>query len=149
MCCNGVVGPDLVPHPGAYEVKKVQGPLAIHTRGEEELLQGRLIVWNKYHSLSLEHLAIQWEMTEDGKIIQSGSLAPMRLAAGQKGELVIPFQQPKQLMAGAEYHLMVHFVLKDAAPWAPVGHEISWEQFALPFAVPRRVRRWSPNRCPA
>jgi hypothetical protein len=27
MCCNGIVGPDLTPHPGAFEVKKVQAPV--------------------------------------------------------------------------------------------------------------------------
>lgn len=29
MCCNGIVGPDWLPHPGAFEVKKVQAPIQI------------------------------------------------------------------------------------------------------------------------
>jgi len=148
MCCNGVVGPDLVPHPGAYEVKKVQGPLSIRIEGMAELLQGRLLVWNKYHSLSLAHLSIVWELLEDGKLVQSGNLAPMRLAAGQKGELVVPFQQPDPLLPGAEYHLNVRFVLKEATLWAPVGHEIGWEQFPLPFDVPAKPAL-APEQMPA
>ena len=40
MCCNGVVGPDLVPHPGAFEVKKVQAPVGIQA---VDVLAGRFI----------------------------------------------------------------------------------------------------------
>ena len=39
MCCNGIVGPDLVPHPGAYEVKKVQAPVGMSTISFSELLR--------------------------------------------------------------------------------------------------------------
>ena len=38
MCCNGIVGPDLVPHPGAYEVKKVQAPVAAQAISIEVLV---------------------------------------------------------------------------------------------------------------
>ncbi len=143
MCCNGVVGPDLVPHPGAWEVKKVQAPFAITTQNAEKLLQGQLIVWNKYHTLSLGHLSILWELTEDGQIIQHGTLPAMSLPAGQKGALHIPFQAPAALTAGAEYHLNVRFVLTEATPWAPAGYEIGWEQFGLPLTVPQRPGRLS------
>lgn len=136
MVCNGIMGPDLTPHPGAYEVKKVQAPVAVSASSTQDLLEGRLIVWNKYHTLSLRHLDIVWELQEDGKTIQSGRLPPLELEAGQKGELLIPFQIPQSLTAGAEYFLNVHFLLAEASPWARQGHEVSWEQFRLPLVVP-------------
>ena len=89
MCCNGIVGPDLTPHPGAYEVKKVQAPVGIQA---VDVLAGRLIVWNKYHTLNLQHLDIEWELTEDGHPIQSGNLPPLDIEAGAKVEVVIPIQ---------------------------------------------------------
>jgi beta-galactosidase len=132
MCCNGVVGPDLTPHPGAYEVKKVQAPLGILPA---DILRGRFIIWNKYHSLSLNHLDIRWELIEDGVPIQSGSLPPLDIAAGGKGELLVPFQTPKVFPSGAEYHLNIRFLLAQETSWAPKGHEVAWEQFRIPFPV--------------
>ena len=132
MCCNGVVGPDLALHPGAYEIKKVQAPIGLSADNAADLLAGRLKLWNKYHALDLGHLAITWELLEDGKPVQSGSLPPVKLPAGERGELSVPFKAPRP-KAGAEYHLSVHFCLAEAAAWAPKGHEVFWEQFKLPI----------------
>ena len=136
MCCNGIVGPDLTPHPGAYEVKKVQAPVGIQA---VDVLAGRLIVWNKYHTLNLQHLDIEWELTEDGHPIQSGNLPPLDIEAGAKVEVVIPIQQPELLQAGAEYHLRIRFLLVADTTWASKGHEIAWEQFRIPFSVPPKT----------
>ena len=133
MCCNGVVGPDLKPHPGAFEVKQVQAPLAIEA---VDLLAGRVRVWNKYHTLSLANLDIHWTLTEDGHSLQSGDLPPLDLPAGEKGELAIPFQIPDTLQPGAEYHLKISFRLAEATSWASKGHEIAWAQFPLSLQVP-------------
>jgi len=132
MCCNGVVGPDLTLHPGAYEIKKVQAPLALSAESDDALLSGRLRLWNKYLALDLSHLAIIWELLEDGQPVQSGSLPPVQLAAGERGELSVPFKAPRP-KPGAEYHLSVHFCLAEATAWAPEGHEVFWEQFKLPL----------------
>jgi beta-galactosidase len=132
MCCNGIVGPDLVPHPGAYEVKKVQAPLGILAT---DVLGGRFTIWNKYHSLNLSHLDIRWELIEDGMPIQSGSLLPLDIPAGAQGELLVPFRTPAVFPPGAEYHLDIHFLLADDTPWAPKGHEVAWEQFNIPYPV--------------
>ncbi|MFN2169416.1 MAG: glycoside hydrolase family 2 TIM barrel-domain containing protein, partial [Anaerolineae bacterium] len=130
MCCNGVVGPDLVPHPGAYEVKKVQAPVGILAL---EAVKGRFLVLNKYHTLSLDHLEIAWEVTCDGQVIQSGSLPPLDLAPSKDGELTLPFRQPNALEAGTEYHLNIRFTLASDTAWAPKGHVVAWEQFELPW----------------
>jgi len=132
MCCNGIVGPDLKPHPGAFEVKKVQAPVGIEA---VDALKGRFIVRNKYHTLSLGHLDIHWELAEDGVTIQEGDLPSVDIAAGAKGELSIPFQMPQLLQPGAEYHLKIHFVLAEDAAWAKKGHQVTWEQFPLLFPV--------------
>ena len=136
MCCNGIVGPDLTPHPGAFEVKKIQAPVGIQA---VDSLAGRFVVRNKYHTLNLQRLDISWELTEDGQPIQSGSLPPLDVEAGAKGELVIPIQKPDVLQASAEYHLKICFLLAADTPWAPKGHEIAWEQFRILFSVPPKT----------
>lgn len=135
MCCNGVVGPDLVPHPGAYEVKKVQAPVGIQAM---DILAGRFLIWNKHHTVDLTHLEIVWELTEDGREIQTGTLPPLTVAAGLRGQLTIPFHQPDVFQPGAEYHLKIRFVLAADAPWAARGHEVAWEQFPVVFPVPAK-----------
>lgn len=136
MVCNGIVGPDLAPHPGAFEVKKIQAPVGVSAANPLEVLAGQFTVWNKYHSLDLSHLEVQWELTEDGQILQSGLLPSPDLAPGQKGELSIPFQAPDSYLPDAEYHLNLRFTLKEATPWAPQGHLVAWDQFPVPFPVP-------------
>lgn len=133
MCCNGIVGPDLTPHPGAYEVKKVQAPIAVFSRSDRDLLAGHFIVWNKYHSLDLSHLEIHWDLSADGKPVDRGTMPPVKVKAGERADLWVPYTAPQRLIGGAEYHLKINFVLVEATSWAPKGHEIAWDQFQLPL----------------
>jgi beta-galactosidase len=140
MCCNGIVGPDLTPHPGAWEVKKVQAPLGVYAASPADLLAGRLTVWNKHLTLSLSHLDIRWELAEDGAVIASGALPPLDTPAGKRSRLQLPpwpgpLGKAASPIAGAEYHLTIRFLLCHDTPWAAKGHEVAWEQFALPVAA--------------
>jgi hypothetical protein len=54
-----------------------------------------------------------------------------------------PFNQP-HIEPGVEYWLTVSYRLRDDAPWAPAGHEVAWDQFALPWRA-ASVRRPAPN----
>jgi beta-galactosidase len=139
MCCNGIVGPDLSPHPGAYEVKKVQAPVAVSAASERDVLEGRFTVWNKYHTLNLNHLDVQWELAVDGVVIQSGNLAPLDLGPDRKGPLHIPFRPPELATPGAEYYLKISFALAEDTPWGLKGHEVAWDQFRVPLAVPPKL----------
>jgi beta-galactosidase len=103
-----------------------------------DVLEGRFTVWNKYHTLGLDHLDIAWELTEDGQSIQSGTLPPLEIAAGAKGSLTIPFEKP-ELQPGAEYHLKIRFVLAAESPWAAKGHEIAWEQFPVLYPIVPKI----------
>ncbi|HEY3415359.1 MAG TPA: glycoside hydrolase family 2 TIM barrel-domain containing protein, partial [Armatimonadota bacterium] len=129
---NGIVGADLTPHPGAWEVKKVQAPVAF-TATPQELAQGKIVVKNKYQFSSLAHLRLHWEMTEDGNILQQGDVDLPAIAPGEQAEVALPFQRPQALTPGAEYWLNVRASLRQETSWAPAGHIITWEQFALPY----------------
>jgi beta-galactosidase len=137
MCCNGIVGPDLVPHPGAYEVKKIQAPISLTQEDPAQILNGNFCLWNKYHSLTTDHLAITWELMEDGTAIQSGVIESITIQPGLKTILHVPFVDPSPLTPGAEYFVNIHFCLNQECAWAQKGHEIYWEQFRVPFPVNR------------
>ena len=141
MCLNGVVGPDLVPHPAAWEIKNIQAPVSVKA---VDAAAGKLAVHNKHIALDLSHLALEWTVNEDGTALQSGRLETLNAAPGAVQHVEVPVQRPG-LKPGAEYWLQAKCVLKAATPWAPAGHEVAWAQFKLPWSVPAAV----PARPPA
>ena len=73
MCCNGIVGPDLVPHPGAYEVKKVQAPVGLGEISFRDLI-------GAYFSGSLQDLLPELDTTDPQKLfkdLQSARIEPL------------------------------------------------------------------------
>lgn len=132
MVLNGIVSADLTPHHGAWEVKKVQAPVSFAATSVE-LATGIIHVKNKYQFLDLSHLTLLWEVQENGAVIQAGKLPLAVVNAGEEAPVQLPVTRPEHLLAGAEYWLTVRVVLTAATPWAPAGHEITWEQFPLPY----------------
>ena len=138
MCVNGVMGSDGLPHPGAFEIKKVQAPVAVRALSSADLLAGKLRVSNRHLALDLGHLDIEWEFTEDGAPVARGALPPLKTPPGGEADLTAPFPAPAAPKPGAEYRLTVRFRLARETPWAAKGHEVAWEQFLLPLRVPPR-----------
>lgn len=130
MCLNGVVGPDLTPKPGAWEVKKVQAPVQFDCEGLVTLREGRLKVRNRYLVLSLDPLALHWEVAVNGDVVQHGILAMPSVAPGEEAEARIPLVVLEN-SAGSEIWLNVNAVQTAPTPWSDAGHCVAWEQFAL------------------
>ena len=70
------------------------------------------------------------------------------MRAGAQQEMRLPITPPPAGAPGVEYWLNVRALLAQATPWAPAGHVITWEQFALPSppaaTAPRTVRAMPP-----
>ncbi len=143
MCLNGVVSPDLEPHPGALELKKVQSPLQIK---RVEGMENTYMLSNTYLEHDLSHLTGRWSLLEDGKILLEGTLEVPNLAPGTKGMLQVPQQQA--FKSGSEYFMNFYFNLKETTCWAEVGHELYSEQFLLKSvsAIPMGDKTASPLR---
>ena len=129
---DGLVSPDRDPHPGMWELKKVQEPLAVEP---VDALAGVVKVTNRHHFADLSHLAITWELLADGLAIQSGDLPALAIIPGESAEISVPFVTP-ELTPGADYQLNLHFALNADTAWADAGHEVAWAQFAVPYDVP-------------
>ncbi len=131
--CDGLLFPDRQPSPGLIEYKKVLEPVVV----EATELGGRgaqLRIQNRYDFLTLDHLHISWQLTEDGVGVGSGALAAPTIAPGDSAAVEIAYTLPS--LPGAQYHLTLRFTLGQATPWAEAGHEVAFAQFELPAATP-------------
>lgn len=134
FCINGLVFPDRQIPPKLWEVKKVYQSVGIEA---EDAVSGKLRLLNKYFFTNLKEFDVEWTLSEDGKIIQRGSLEPPDTAPGESKVFTIPIQKPA-FTPGAEYWLKVGFHLREDTSWAQKCHEVAWEQFKIPYDVPAK-----------
>ena len=135
FCINGIVLPDRKPNPALFEVKKVYQNIKVHL---VNLIEGRVLIHNKFDFIMLSNIKIGWELTANGKIIQTGMLEYIELEPNEQKEVIIPFQKPN-LEPNTEYHLKIISTLKDNTLWAEKGHVVAWDQFKLPFSAPKET----------
>ncbi|MBY9010072.1 MAG: DUF4981 domain-containing protein, partial [Candidatus Lokiarchaeota archaeon] len=131
FCINGIVLPDRTPNPALFEVKKVYQNIKLYPIS---LLEGKLVIHNKFDFINLNNSKINWELTANGNIIQTGTIENLEVGPGEQKEIIIPFQKPK-LEPNTEYHLKIISSLKSNELWAKQGHIISWDQFKLPYST--------------
>ena len=128
---DGLVGPDGTAHPALREVAWVHRPVVVEP---VDLRRRRVRVRNRQWFTDLAGLQGEWELLVDGEVRQQGVLrrvvVPRR--AGRAGGAL----RPGAGAAGAEAHLTIRWRTRHDAWFAPAGHEVAWDQLALP--KPRR-----------
>jgi len=128
FCCDGLVWPDRTPHPGMWECKKLFQPLAIVAAN---LANRQVTVRSKFDFISTAHLAGTWELLVDGVAVQKGELEKLDLKPGESRTITVPYALP-QIDAGQELHVTLRFRDTRRTALLAKGHEVAWEQFALP-----------------
>jgi beta-galactosidase len=144
FCCNGLVAPDRVPHPGLAEVKKVYQPIQMRA-GDLAAGEFEFQNWNDFLPAD-QWLTGRWQVVAEGKVLQSGTIADLAIAPREKRKIKLPLQ-PVSAQPGVEYFLEISLQLKNETAWAEAGHEVAWEQFALPAGTPAPVLK--PDNAPA
>ncbi len=134
--CDGLVTPDRKPHPGLEEVKHVYQ--YIHCKPAD--LASRTVEVKNWHDFTnLKDIAkIEWRLTGDGKLLESGEMDAPDLAPYATTKLTVPVK-PFKPAPGVEYFLELSFRLNHDTAWAKAGHELAWDQFKLPDAAPAIV----------
>jgi len=132
FCCNGLVQPDRKPNPHLFEMKKTYQNVHVASQNPES---GNVDIFNENFFISTDSLETLWEVTENGKVIQKGSLRTVVVQPQQTKTITIPFEKPK-VKSGCEYHLKVSFVLNAKQAWAKKGHFLAWDQFELSYETP-------------
>lgn len=127
--CDGLLFPDRTPSPGLLEYKKIVEPVRVEMIKVADGV-AQLRVHNRYDFLSLNHLQLSWQLTEDGTGIGAGQIALPDTAPGAAAEIEIPWRVVAPV-PGASYHLTLRFTLAQATRWAEVGHEVAFAQVEL------------------
>ena len=144
FCADGLLSADRTIQPEMYEVRHIYQNVAITPH---DLAAGRVTVTNEHLFANLDALEPRWELTENGEVIQGGALSPIDVPPGQSRTLSVPVQRPSQRTPGAEYWLVVRFVLAADTVWAAAGHEVAAAQLAMPYEAPP-ARQPDPSTMP-
>jgi beta-galactosidase len=150
FCINGLIGPDREPHPHLFEIKK--GYQSIRSE-IIDINKGTIRVKNGYLFQTLDLFDLQWAIQADGHLIKDGSIHLPPIAPGHMQELALGYeisqiQTDAAKFPGSEVFLTLHFVLHKATMWAPAGHELGRDQYALPIKTPE-LKIFAPETFPA
>ncbi len=117
---DGLVFPDLTPQPVLAEVRKAFEPVHL------SVVSDAVKITNRYDVLDTTHLALHWDLADDGEVVAQGSLDLPVIAAGSEATVKLPdFSAPPQ---NRERWLTVRAVLANDTPWASAGHEVAFTQ---------------------
>ena len=133
VVCNGIIMPNRTPQPALYEVKKVYQNIKVYPI---DLIKGKVKIHNKYNFISLDFVNTSWELNANGKILNEGTIPKLDIGPDEQREIIIPFEKPK-LELNIEYHLKINFILADDTIWAKRGHIVAWDQFKIPYEIPK------------
>jgi beta-galactosidase len=131
---KGVVFADRTPKPCYFEVKQVYQNIAVMAA---DAANGKVEIFNKHFFKDLSEFEVAWELSEDGKVIQSGTMPTPEVVPRQKVVVTVPFKRPA-FQPGAEYFVKLGFRLRSAHSWAPKGYELAAGQVALPNPQPAK-----------
>ncbi len=101
----------------------------------DDLKRGRVTVWNKQLTRTLDGLALLWTVTENGRGLAAGRVALPGVPAGERAAIALPLPPPPAPLPGAEYRLDLSC---EATRDGATGQALA--QFALPWPVHARQR---------
>lgn len=123
FCDNGVVSPDRVPNPHAWEVKRVQQPILTTF-----VAPHKVSVFNENFFRPLDNEKMSWTLLHDGKPVRSGSIDGFNIAPQAKAEVEIPYGE---ITEKGEWLLNLTYTTRDELNLVPAGHIVAEEQIVL------------------
>jgi beta-galactosidase len=131
---DGIIFANRQYQPESWQAKKSHAPVHVRPVFPEE---GLVEVQNRYQFTNLNELTMEWEILEDGSVIQQGEMVldikPLAIE-----QIQIPSTRPV-VRPGSDYILLIRFLAKKETNWAPAGYEITFEEFRLSFNNDRQA----------
>lgn len=125
FCMDGLVYPNRTPHTGLLEYKNVYRPVRVVSYDEKG---GRLVLHNYMDFDDLkDYVEIDYEMTQDGRTVNKGTLPNLSAAPHSDTETVLNLQIPER----GKIFLKLRYRLKKEIPLLEPGYELGFDEIKL------------------
>ena len=141
FCNNGLISPDRVWHPTAYEVKYYYQNL---WATPVDLQKGVIEVYNENFFRHLSTYYMTWSLIVDGNAVQSGVMSDWRCAPQKKLQVTLPYDL-SGIPAGKEVMLNLNFYEKKASPLIPAGYAVASNQLVINDYQPKALALDNPK----
>ncbi len=124
--CNGFVGTDRTPHPGAYEIRyqyrRILPPAA-------DAAKGVLNVYNENFFKDLSQYRMVWTLMSDGTAVATGIVE--NIDAEPQQTVKVALDLPALPETDGDIFINVSYVLKAADGLLPAGFEVAYDQIKV------------------
>ena len=129
FCCDGMVFPDRTPKPAMHEFKALAAPVVITG---VKAATGQFKVFNKHFFKDLGEYQLQWNITCDGEILDSGVVKLPKVAPRKSANFKVSSKKLAKGTSRGERFINFSLVCVSSTPWALPMSEVGWSQIALP-----------------
>lgn len=124
---NGLISPDRVPNPHAYEVAYFYQNIWVNP---VDMQKGEISIYNENFFRDLSGYYAEWKLMVEGEAVQSGLLTDLKVAPQQTVNQKIPYSL-EGICPGKEVLLNIEFKLKNGEMLLPAGHTVAKQQLAI------------------
>lgn len=131
FCNNGLISPDRIPNPHAYEVRHFYQNI---WTTPANLKNGEINIFNEYFFRDLSAYYLEWEMLKDGKSVRCGRIDNLNVQPQQTAKVKLNLGETD---AEAEWLLNISYKLKNNEDLLPARYTVAKEQLTLnPYKAP-------------
>lgn len=124
---NGLISPDRVPNPHAYEVGYIYQNIWVKP---VDLQKGEISIYNENFFRDLSDFYIEWQLLANGEVLQSGIINDLKVGPQQTVNQKLNYTLDN-ICPCKEVLLNVAFKLKNAETLLPAGHEVAYQQLTV------------------
>lgn len=127
FCNNGLISPDRVLNPHAYEVGHIYQSI---WASASDLKEGIISVYNENFFRDLSAYRLEWELLKDGRTMQQGAVENIDAAPQETTDVKLGYTE-NDLCGDGEWLLNVYFKLKKAETLLPAGYTVAYNQLQI------------------
>lgn len=125
--CNGLISPDRVPNPHAYEVQYYYQNIWV---SDADFKNGKAIIYNENFFTTLDNVYAEYSILADGNVVNKGRINIPHVAPQDSVEMTMPKIIPADY-EGKEVLCNIVFKLKEDTPLQKTGETIAYQQFSI------------------
>ncbi len=135
--CNGLVSPDRVWNPHAYETAYYYQNVWAE---DVNVRQGEIAVKNEFFFCDLSNVKMRWQLLVDGQSVLNGEENDLNVAPQSRQVFHLPIENTlAALDPNSEVMLNVDFMLKQAEPMLEAGYRIAYAQLPVNEVAPQAM----------